>query len=618
MLRHREENLENMQSNQHNFGYSASDYQHNKPAIPQPLLPRQAPSLSTKTSKTSKLPRTKSEYSVTGDEHLLSKHSYYELPVSEASYDPFRASRSPIIPLKSDNVNVTVHRLSSKTSKGSKSHVSRASRGGSLRVEMLRAHSRRGSRISSKHSSTSNSAGRRTAEKQSSRSSSSRSRLSLAGSNLPSGSPLPVMRPSEVHKRGVQFSHLRKSSTASALPFIADADLSSRTPDHRARALRKLASGRSSSYLNDSPLLPADPIVVRKKGVAVLSAPRTTKEPRDNADLEARKASVELGKAMDEAFWRSSMSSSLHSSPTERPFVDTPPSSISRPSPNAAMKDPLVVTESYRNRPLPPTPMVTISTLHPSETPVTYTTRELAEMRDRLAVKYAREGTGNQKYFNDVLHQLDKLMKPIEARDASSESRRIVSAPPDCHYVQGSVDLTGLDVIPEEGKFTDVEDNGMPRKRSAGRGVNAASSKRGCTSIEGVDATIRVVDPSPTSHPTKAVNLTTTPWAPLNIRKSTSISTKSSATSGSDGMTLPKERVHYHNRGKFLSHEAQSDIKFAPLCAAASCSTKFADSTIIATSSLPERRSSFESILANKRLSISGIYLDQSCKLSLI
>jgi hypothetical protein len=239
-------------------------------------------------------------------------------------------------------------------------------------------------------------------------------------------------------------------------------------------------------------------------------------------------------------------------------------------------------------------------------------------MRDRLAVKYAREGTGNQKYFNDVLHQLDKLMKPIEARDASSESRRIVSAPPDCHYVQGSVDLTGLDVIPEEGKFTDVEDNGMRRKRSAGRGVNAASSKRGCTGIEGVDATIRVVDPSPTSHPTKAVNLTTTPWAPLNIRKSTSISTKSSATSRSDGMTPPKERVHYHNRGKFLSHEAQSDIKFAPLCAAASCSTELADSTIIATSSLPERRSSFESILANNRLSISGIYLDQSCKLSLI
>jgi serine/threonine-protein kinase HSL1 (negative regulator of Swe1 kinase) len=556
MLRYREENLGNLQNSQHSFGYSASDYQHSKSAASAPPLPKATPSQSIVDSRRKS---AKSEFSITGDEHLFSKHSYYDLPASEASYDPFRASRSPIVNPKNDYVNVTVHRLGSK---GSKKHGNnRNSRGNSLRVDVLRGHSRRGSRISSKHSSASNSARRGTTGKRSSRSSSSK--LSVASSHLLSGSPLPVMRPSEVHRRGVQFSHLRKSSTASALHSVADTDLSNRTPDHRARALRKLAYEHSSSFLAASPPMPADPIVCSKKKAAILPTPRMRKL-KDPAELEARKVSAELSKACDEAFWRSSVSSSvhtssLHTSSAEKPYVDTPPSSISRPSPHAAARDPFFVSSSVRNRPLPPTPMVTRSTLRPMETPVTYTTRELAEMRDRLAVKYAREGAGNQMYFNDVLRQLDSLMKPTEERDAASDGLRIVSAPPDCLDLQGSVDLNGLDVIPEEGRFADADERDVRRQRGSGRGITASSGKRGQPSDGVLDTTIRVVAPSPPRHPTRNTNLTTTPWAPLNIRKS-STSTQSSSSTRSANME--QARGHSRSRGKFLLHEQQFLISY--------------------------------------------------------
>ena len=540
MLKYREENLEALQHSQSSFEYSASDYHHSKAPPPVPSLPKtpsQAPSAGRPKSE-------KSTFSITGDEHVSSKHSYYELPVSEASYDPFRASRSPIVNPKTD-YSVTIRRLSSQ---GGKKHASRATRGNSLRVEVLRKHSRRNSRISSKHSSSSASARRGATGKRSSKSSSS-SRMSMASSHLLNSSPMPVMRPSEVHKRGIQFSHTRRSSTGSALSSCADSSLASRTPDHRARALRKLASRRSSSYMTASRPPPIDPIVVRKKGAAVQPTPRTSRL-KEHADLEARKVSAELGKVCDEAFWRSSESSSLHatslqSSSAERPFFETPPSSISRPSPHIGMKETFSISSSVRNRPLPPTPMVTSSTLHPLETPVTYTAREIAEMRDRLAVKYAREGTGNQKYFNDVLRQLDNLMKPMDGEGDGTENGRIVSAPPDCHHLRGSIDLNPLDSIPEEDRPSGSEigwQRGVRGDQMGGR------AKRGRGGDGKAETTIRVVAPSPppntfslkpphlSSHHTR--DLSTSPFSPqpLNIRKNSSSTNNSSISETNDKM----------------------------------------------------------------------------------
>lgn len=526
MLRYRKDNIESVQDSRNEFGSSASDYQHSKPFMAPPPVPSDPPTRSTT--------RSKSDYSITNDEHLQSRHSYYTLPVSEASYDPFRASRTPITTnnLQSEYVNVTVHgRLNSRGSR--QRHTSHASRGESLRVEVLRNHSRKASVRSSKHSSASNSVRRSSATgKRSSRSSSSR--ISMTSSHLMNGSPLPVMRPSEIHRRGIQFSHLRKSSTGSQLVSVAEADGASRTPDHRTRALRRMGLA-TSPY--SSPRLPTDSenIVRSKKGRTINPMPRTRKY-RDNLDLEARKVSVELGKACDDAFFRSSMGSTIRSSMEDQhiPF-DTPPSSISRPYPHGRGKDPFYVSDSVRNRPLPPTPMgTTRSTLLPSETPSTYTNRELTEMRDRLASKYARDGAGNQHYFNDVLMQLDKLMTPLEDDAPVQEDRRIVSAPPNCHYLPVSEEINGLHVIPEEGRFGDGDEMNNRSEKGGRRSITEPPGRNRRSNKRGVDTTIRVVEPSPPPPPSP----TPKPWAPLNIRK-TSTSSKSSTPSRPASMAPP-------------------------------------------------------------------------------
>ena len=311
-----------------------------------------------------------------------------------------------------------------------------------------------------------------------------------------------------------------------------------------------------------SPPLPTEPIVVKKKGAADPPNPRTSKL-KEHADLEARKVSAELGKVCDEAFWRHAKSSSLQTTPlqtssVERTFVSTPPSSISRPSPRFGLKDPFFVSNSMRNRPLPPTPMVTSSTLYPTETPVTYTTRELAGMRERLAIKYAREGTGNQKYFNDVLRQLDNLMKPVEGEDGSNDSRRIVSAPPDCHFLRGSMDLNPLDSIPEEGR-PNLENVG--RMRGGHDGQKGGGAKRG---DEKVDTTIRVVASSPpsktfspkpahlSSHHTRDLSRLPFSPQPLNIRKNSSSTNNSSISEANEemGNIVSKNKKRPGDQGK--------------------------------------------------------------------
>lgn len=519
MLCYRQTNIENMHNGPRNFHYSASDHQRLE-SRNDPSFSKNSPSQSTITSKHKS---AKSEYSITGNEHLLSQHSYYDLPESEASYDPFRASLSPMVNQKSEHANVTIHRMGSKGSR--RQGAQRSSRGNSLRIDLLRANSRHESRISSKHSSAGASSLRRELTgKRSTRSSSSR--LSTASSHVLGGSPLHVMRPSEVHKRGIQFSHVRRNSTASALPLIADGEASHHTPAHRARALKQLASARSSSILTSSPPVPADRLVRSKKRPAILPTPRTRKY-KECADLEARKVSAELGKVCDEAFWRSSESSilppsSMRSTSAEKPFVDTPPSSVSRPSPDAEPKEPFQMSDSIRNRPLPPTPMTTRSTLHPLETPVTYTARELTEMRDRLAVKYAREGASNQRYFNEILRQLDNLMKPIGKLDNASEGHRINLAPPDCRYVRSSIDRNSLDVIPEEGKNADGNEQADQGQRHLGLTSVARSGNRRRPGDRITDTTIRIVAPSPPRPPPQShthIRFATTPWAPLNIRK---------------------------------------------------------------------------------------------------
>ncbi|KAF2689480.1 Pkinase-domain-containing protein [Lentithecium fluviatile CBS 122367] len=104
LQKYQHDQLENyVPSPHHPISYSNSDYHHNGRFDPTGADLLELP------SQKQKHKRSQSGYSILHDEHLYSKHSFYA-PPSEASYDPFRASRDPIIPSKENQRNVTVHR----------------------------------------------------------------------------------------------------------------------------------------------------------------------------------------------------------------------------------------------------------------------------------------------------------------------------------------------------------------------------------------------------------------------------------------------------------------------------------------------------------------------------
>src|SRR5215469_6845137 len=428
LLKYREENLENMLYSPGAIERSASDYQHTNPAKFSEKIP---PNCVSKSS----YQRSKSQYSVLNNEHLYSRYTFFD-DLSEASYDPFRASREPIVNARNNYVNVTVHRSSSSGSKKLNHCLSSSQKPSSLRVETLRktSYGESGMSIDSMLIRRSPSCRISTSYR------SSMSRTSMHSGQWFSSPPVAVFRPSNVHKRAVNFSHLRKSSTASGLTSQAGSDRVVRTPDQRPyQRQARYKSGSSLAVPSFSSQHKVVTPVVSKKETALLVQPTPHTKKMKDIENEARQVSVELEKVCEEAFFRSSISSSIRSSMTERPspFCDTPPSSVSNRSEQVGYKSQFTDKSTLVDRPLPPIP---ISTRNPStETPRTFTARELAGVRDRLARTYAEQGVSSEKAFHDVLNQLDNLL-PFEARQ-STDGTRSLSTP--YHSLLSSQQLPG-------------------------------------------------------------------------------------------------------------------------------------------------------------------------------
>jgi hypothetical protein len=277
-------------------------------------------------------------------------------------------------------------------------------------------------------------------------------------------------------------------------------------------------------------------------------------------EQEARKVSTELEKACEEAFFRSSISSSVRTSLTDKnlPLVDTPPSSISNRSPYNPQNNANFDMDALKNRPLPPTPVtdkkVSLQTI---ETPSTYTARELAEIRERLAARYAQDGAGNQKYFNDVLKQLDQLMMPSGwSKTQPEEGKRTMSAPQ--QQIAALEELNFLHVIPEEGRFADAEEFTSKNEKS-GRWHRVVTEPQGRRDPVNklTDQTIRLV------HPSSPLSTSPTPPAPLKIRKPSSNSTvsytrKTRALGNSKSEYTPLTRHNLTLRILSLSHNHQN------------------------------------------------------------
>ena len=485
--------------------YSASDYQHIKPV----KSPENFPSICV--SKSSHQ-RPKSQYSVLNNEHLYSRHTFFE-NLSEASYDPFRASREPIVNASNNYMNVTVHRSSSSGSKKLNPRLSSSRKPSSLRVEALRKTSREGSELSAASTLTRGLPSRRI----SSSHRSSMSRTSMHSGQWLSSPPIAVIRPSNVHKRAVNFSHFRKSSTTGGLPSRAGPDRVARMPDQRPHLHQmRHSSGGNLTVPSSSPQHEVIAPVACEKGNALFVQPTPRTKKMKDIEHEARKVSVELEKVCEEAFFRSSITLSNRSSMTERPnSFSTPPSSVSNRSEQVRSKLHFTDKSTPVDRPLPTIPVSASSSS--AETPRTFTARELAEVRDRLARTYAEKGVSSEKAFHDLLNQLDNLF-PFDAR-RSTDGTRSSSAPcsshPSSRYSPDTNNL--LHVIPEEGRFADaeVEISHHERKNPSRRVATAPWSRRYDFSVDTTNnPTVRFVPPSsPPSPPSP------TPVAPLNIRK---------------------------------------------------------------------------------------------------
>ncbi|KAF2830021.1 Pkinase-domain-containing protein [Ophiobolus disseminans] len=346
--------------------------------------------------------RSQSAYSILNNEHMYSKHSFYESPVSEASYDPFRASRQAIIPEQGViNQNVTVLRGHSNASGGRK-----------LRPATALGH-----------------------------------------------------------------------RTASSLLCVDQASI------NVAFFTGKLALAESRGVLR--------PEVPRLRL-------RKPDSPSKYIQSEARKVSTELGKVMEEAFNRSSMSSSVRTSRTApRPQYDSPPTSFSNRDSGGSYATPNSKA-ALAQRPLPPIP---------SETPNTFLQRKLAETRAEIARRLDENGD-NTDHYNEVLENLDRLMLP------AANSKRVVSAP-----AKSPEHPAPLHVIPEEKQ--DIGDGYDQPYSLHYRAVTDPVRPQAHRAVTEQLQTIRLVDQSPTRV------------APLNIRKRSGASTNSKGQNETSSVPWP-------------------------------------------------------------------------------
>lgn len=509
LMKHREENLENYEGDTESMGYSASDYHHS-----QPPKPSDAPPLPLDMHL-----RSQSQYSILNDEHLRPSHSFIEPPPSISSYDPYRASRDPLIARgdREEFVNVIVHRNNSSSTR--KASVARSLRHpNSLRVEMLK----QGNRGSSNYS---NSSLARSGRSRGSIRRSSLSRHSLTSSVWPSSPPvIASMRPSDVHKRGVSFGHVRRTSTVSALTSQDSTQLVTPATPQLPDSIKDLRAMKMSSSLQvptPSPTAHLQQLVRSRKDKALaLETPcikvrKDVDTPTQHMRSEIRKHSVELEKACQEAFFRDSVGSSLTAktsiSEKASPY-DTPPSSVSRKS---AIFDKLPSLPT--SRPLPDLP---------KDTPNTYLQRTLGEAREKLAA-YRAGGEDNTARFDEVMRMLENILP-----ENGTPEKRLVSAP----EARTPDHLGGyMPIISEESDQRSSRDGtGNWRSVTAPTPLDRRTERRQERAPE--DKTIRMV---PVSSPATV--------APLNVRKR--------STSSDDDLRTPVQRLQVRTSNERLDRK---------------------------------------------------------------
>ncbi|KAL1952777.1 hypothetical protein VTO42DRAFT_4268 [Malbranchea cinnamomea] len=367
-----------------------------------------------------------------------------------ASYDPYRSSQTPIPNLQAGYARVVIHRPSSQdVSDTAKDTVATQDLSQQCTTELSDVVSevpppfsssfRRSSIVSFKsHSSI--------------------------GSTRVQRLNSPSTFRSSSYKRNVSFRHLRTCTPGNTVRKNGVSQYSLGRDSSDAMVQTRRASRTSSS-----PSLPTPPPPVRSRkhpeadGTQKL---KTAKSPLSCQQWkeEARKVSLELGKICEEAFNRSSPSSSAAESGSGD-SSQTPPASVS-------------TSENHSNATDDSGSGSALLDYEPLESSATYAARELAETRRRL-IEHSNNAAadGMPAYLSEVIAHLDRLI-------ATEASTYVNSNRTDCSTARSR--FQSLPPISEEGD----NNNRSTKPGETTKVVNATPDRN----------TIRIV--SPESPPT--------------------------------------------------------------------------------------------------------------------
>ncbi|KAL4989478.1 hypothetical protein BDW68DRAFT_195974 [Aspergillus falconensis] len=288
------------------------------------------------------------------------------------------------------------------------------------------------------------------------------SRTSLTGSRRALNS---VSAPRSLsYRRKVAFRHNRNPSQSSV--FVKA---------KRAHCKRQASEASLISVFDDdpfsdprsSPILPAQPAVVRGAGIAVkYSAQRRVQHSDFIWQDEARKVSHELSQICEEAFNGSSLSTEC---------TDTTCVSSETPATSVLIASPGISDNQLDGS----SSTVCVTANPPADSPKTsHARRELEETRRRLIEHSTKDGSKEiPKYLAPVINHLDRLIEQEKTRQPWKTSIEEAHSSMSVLFSRSSVEPTQLSVLPENLNTTDRADAITPSKKDRQvSGSTAASS----------------------------------------------------------------------------------------------------------------------------------------------
>ncbi|OKL62759.1 hypothetical protein UA08_01446 [Talaromyces atroroseus] len=519
LIRFRDEQLENYHGQP--LEYSASDYHH----ISRPAAAARAMAKHSKNGRVQGHVRRRSQFSILNE--VTRRSSAGKEPKSSGSYDPFRASRTPVANSTVHYASVTIHRddnlhntqedaiiedvpldAAAPPSSPPKADIMPSSS-----VEIIQWNKKRKAQRSF------------------------HSKSSLATSRH-GYSPAPQHRATAGYKRNVSFRHVRnKSGGGSSAKSAGDRSKSQNS------IARMLVHDQSSNFYPadqpaarmSSPSLPALPAVVRTSDVvASIEHDLFVRKIRDNFwGEEARKVSHELSQICEEAFNRSSVSTGNTTVST-----DTTATSMSIHE-EAAEK-----FQALKSSDIPK---------KVADLPASCTVNEVAETRRRLIEHCIKaEAAGLSDYLGEVIAHLDRLIEQDIARNqvkpdftVDSSSRRTLSEP----LVKPGMETGYLPSISEE-IFTPLDTCSDYDLQRVDHKPTPEPSLRESLHTE-AKSTIRVV-PKDSSLPSIQ------DIKPLTIRKRNGISNSPESTANSRHSSADSV-IHIRKQGKPVEQRTSSD-----------------------------------------------------------